>query len=62
MIIIVRNPRKIPTALELNQVVKCESSLIDGKEKTQLYSDDDRSAKSKSIWGKQRKWKLNRQR
>jgi len=33
----VKNPKKIPTGHELNQVVKCEGSLLEGKEKIQLY-------------------------
>jgi len=38
----VRNPKKIVTGNELNQVVKsCEGSLLKGKEKTQLYGVDD---------------------
>jgi len=42
----VRNPKKILTRHELNQVVnKCEGSLLEGKEKTQLYGDDDEEVK-----------------
>jgi len=36
-----RNPKKIPTGHKLNQVVKCESSLLEGKENTQLYCDEE---------------------
>jgi len=37
----VRNPKKILTGHKLNQVVKCEGSLLEGKEKIQLYGGDD---------------------
>jgi len=33
----VRNPKKIPKGHELNQVVKCEGSLIEGKEKNTIW-------------------------
>jgi len=35
----VRNSKKIATRHELNQVVKCEGSLLESEEKTQLYGD-----------------------
>ena len=37
----VRNPKKILSKHELNQVVNCEGSLLEGKEKTQLYGEYD---------------------
>jgi len=34
--IMARNPKKILTGHELNQMVKCEGSLLEGKEKNTI--------------------------